>query len=67
MARRPRVVATALWAVAALLWLTAAAAAPPASAHDVTFDSPTPFDGKNYADAMPLGNGRVAALAWGNA
>ena len=45
----------------------ASAAPPSVSIHDVSWSSATPFDGKNYADAMPLGNGRVAALAWGNA
>ena len=62
---RLRVAAAA--ALAALLRLAASAGAPPVSTHDVSWASATPFDGKNYADAMPLGNGRVAALAWGNA
>jgi hypothetical protein len=36
------------------------------SDYDVSWSDATPFDGKNYADGMPLGNGRIAALAWGN-
>lgn len=37
------------------------------SQFDVSFDSPTAFDGKNYADGMPAGNGRTVVLAWANA
>lgn len=33
---------------------------------DVTYSSATHFDGANYADGMPAGNGRVVVLAWGN-
>jgi hypothetical protein len=42
-------------------------ASPDPSRLNLSWNSTTPFDGKNYADAMPLGNGRVVALAWGNA
>lgn len=40
--------------------------APNPSRLNLSWNTFTPFDGKNYADAMPLGNGRVVALAWGN-
>ena len=51
-----------------LLALAAAAhAAPPTGFADVTWLSPSDFTGKHYEDAMPTGNGRIAALAWGNA
>ena len=42
--------------------------APPSSPapYNVAFSSPTPFDGTRYADGMPVGNGDVVALVWGN-
>ena len=55
-------------ALAALLSAAVAAAAtPPARAHNVEWLSLTPFDGKTFTDAMPAGNGVVQVLAWGNA
>jgi hypothetical protein len=53
-------------AVAALA-AAARAAPPPSPPGDVTWLSPTPFDGASYADGMPAGNGRVVVLAWGDA
>ena len=44
----------------------AGASAPDPARHALSWLSPTPFDGKNYADGMPLGNGRVVVLAWAN-
>ena len=38
----------------------------PISASNVEWLSQTPFDGSNYADGMPLGNGRVVVLTWSN-
>lgn len=52
--------------LAALLPLAVGAAAPDPSIFDLSWLTPTPFDGKNYADGMPLGNGRTVVLAWGN-
>lgn len=53
--------------LAGVLISSAASAPLPVSSFDVTWTTPTPFDGKNYADAMPAGNGDVVVLAWGNA
>jgi hypothetical protein len=36
------------------------------SAYDVTWTTPTPFDGRFYVDGMPAGNGNTVVLAWGD-
>lgn len=38
----------------------------PVSQYDVSWSSPSTFNGQNYADGMPLGNGKIVTLGWGN-
>ena len=49
-----------------LSWISAVVCSSPSPQYDVSFASATAFDGKNYADGMPSGNGRVVVLGWGN-
>lgn len=61
--------ASLLFLLASLSSLKVHAAAPDPARLALSWLSPTDFGGEpitNYADAMPLGNGRVVALAWAN-
>ena len=58
--------ATLLFLFAPLSILATSFQLPSAMVGDVTWLSATPFDGANYADGMPAGNGRVVVLAWAN-
>ena len=59
--------ASSLLLLLACLASRTSCSAPDPSKHNVEWFSPSPFDGKNFADGLPLGNGRVAVLAWPNA